>query len=355
MRWSENLNKKIIRIWVVIRKDIIDLLRSKTVVLSLSLPIVLSILFNITFSKLQITLGVYSPSNLPIWCQDWKDNEYIKVFPLFSKEEGYRLLNSGKLKAMLIFPSEFDRRLSLGKKTDVVVVIDNTAWMEASLVKTFLLEMWQFHSKNEELVNIIINPIHKYTLNPKQAILPIWILLTIFGSLMIISSSFMEEKEKKTLLALTLAGVTPLELVTAKVVVGMIMAVGGCCILLILNGGLDVERGKMFLLLIVNSWSWIMIGILVAIYSPSHITANTWNSLLMLVMVLPVALADSSYLMFAIARFLPSFYTVASLRELMLKELNFDKFLLYFLFIFGWGIIVGAIIDLKLKKLENLG
>lgn len=118
-------------------------------------------------------------------------------------------------------------------------------------------------------------------------LLPMWLtFMTIFIGVMLLAGLFIHEKENNTWAALRLTPITLGELISAKMVVGLLLSVASGALLILLNVGLD----NIFPLLVITlfgSLFALLIGLLISHFGKTMMQFMMWVRLALLPLMMP--------------------------------------------------------------------
>ncbi|NIO49318.1 MAG: ABC transporter permease [Candidatus Aminicenantes bacterium] len=151
------------RILPLTRKEALHVLRDpRSLYLAIVLPIVLLILFGyaITFDVRHVPVGIVDQDS-SFFSRDFisrvKGSEYLDLVYLSNSSAGLEsLLDSGKVKIILIIPNRFSRDLSQGKDTPLQLLIDGSDNNTAQIALGYISRIVQIFS-----VNIILEKLNK--------------------------------------------------------------------------------------------------------------------------------------------------------------------------------------------------
>jgi len=195
------------------------------------------------------------------------------------------------------------------------------------------------HIYSEGDFNMRIENLYRKSSCPLKEILPLWVLLTIMGGLVITTTSLIEERDKKTLNALLVSPVSIYEFVIGKGLLGVLLTFVSSLILMGLNGGLTGNIPNILFILLMGGVFFSIWGIFVAFISPSQSTANSINSLVFILLLVPLILSESSNFLWTVSRCLPSYYFADGISKSMESNCFFGDLYVNYLVLLG-GIIV---------------
>ncbi|OQA13329.1 MAG: hypothetical protein BWY64_03676 [bacterium ADurb.Bin363] len=106
-----------------------------------------------------------------------------------------------------------------------------------------------------------------------------------------------------------------------------------------LNGGLTGNIPNILFILLMGGVFFSIWGIFVAFISPSQSTANSINSLVFILLLVPLILSESSNFLWTLSRCLPSYYFADGISKSMESNCFFGDLYVNYLVLLG-GIIV---------------
>ncbi len=299
-------------IFAILLKDLIDITRSKAVWVSLATPVVLSLLFTCAFSYSDALPGIgYYDNGKSGFLDFLKKTGLFSIKLLKNQEEGPVSLNDRNCLLVIILPEYFDEDISKNSQPAVRILINEPALKGSEILLMELFELMRIYAKQPFPMQVKIEKIYK----PGRGgtlhyILPLWILLTIMGSLVITTSSLIEEKDRKTLDALLVSPASIYDFITGKALLGIILSFSSAFLLLGLNRSLTGNLPVLFSMLLLGGIFFSCWGIFVAFISPSQSTANSINSLAFICLMVPIVLSENSSLLRTLSGCLPSYYLV---------------------------------------------
>lgn len=341
----------LVRIAAVFFKDLTDAVKSRTLVIFLLTPLLLALFFAMTASHgpLAHPVGIWDADGSGLG--DLLLEHGVVVKKVTAAREAIRLVEEKKVAAAILVPSGIfnhgsrsirkPARLS-GRVSEVEpggarVMIVHSPSGEASLLVPSLREMIRDFAGFEALL-----PFKTLKVGEERAGggIGIWVVLASMAGLLVTSASLVEEKERRTMQALRVTPLAPLELVAGKCGVGTLLAAGsaGFIVLLLsafvpylaMGGEATREASQVFwfsqllkssgwllLFLLLSALFFSLLGVLVASCSPNQATASGLHSLLYFLFFLPLPLASISPFAFTVEKFLPSYYILSGLNRLV--------------------------------------
>lgn len=341
------------RVGALLAKDLHDALRSHTILFSVLVPVVLALCFSWIMEHRDLdrpTLAVSAPGTSEL-CGAVDALGMFRVQRVAQADEVRGLVRSGRAVVGLVLPAGFDRSLTQGQRPSLLVVAGPLAPERTALLVAKLTEMVRSQAGQEAPVELRLERLGEDS-RPWRAVLPTWVLFAVLGGLMIVSSSLVEEKETRTLPALL---VTPLgkgELLAGKWILGVVLTVLGAGSILVLNHAADHPLATAACLL-AGAACFSALGLLVGVLAPSQGSANSVISVLLVVFFLPPVLADSSRLLDAVARWLPSYYLMDGMNRALLLGAGLGALKLHLAVLLAGAALFATGAVLTLGRLED--
>ncbi|MBI2251270.1 MAG: ABC transporter permease, partial [Armatimonadetes bacterium] len=235
----------------------------------------------------------------------------------------------------------------------IQLILDNSSPKQAALVELSLNEIIRNFLGEKKPVNLEVQRLYKSSKDPRKILLPSWLLFAIISSFMIVSASFLEEKEKKTLQAILISPASLSEIILGKIFLGLFLTLISTFLILILNGGMSGNLLNLFLIILLGSFYFCIVGIFISLLASNQGASNTLGSLLYLLFFMPVVLADTSRAMFNIAKFLPSFYILDGLSKALILNFGIGALKFHYLFLFLASLLLLGGNFLILRRQEN--
>ncbi len=345
-------------IWAIIEKDFLDSIKNKTVFFALVFPVLLSMVFRIVLapgeiSKLNIGMFQTDASGFVEYLEK-ESMGAIKINPVEDFEQGQKMLSEGKIFAILSLPREFDQKLKNNESPEVEIWVDSNHFTKAAIIENMVNKLIYSYAGRNPTVEVVTRNIQGQNFNPARAMLPTWLLFTILGGYMVVASSIIEEREKKTLQAILVTPCKLSDILIGKGVLGFVLTFVSSLLILGLNSGFSGNLTGIILIILLGSVFFATFGVLIGLLMPGQTTANTFGSIIYMGMFLPVVLADANSKMRIIARILPSYYINFGVREAMFSSVSLADLLPHFLFLVVGSLLVFIVSIRILKTRENL-
>ena len=221
--------KKFSLAYYIFEKDFIESLKNKTVLFSILFPVILSFIFSIVLkpreiSRLNLAVIDSGPSKIVKILRTMANTRSeLKIFEQQKLETAKKQLRTGLVQAIMVFPPDFDKRIDEGKNAKIDFWVGESGLSSSQILKNELNKVIYYCSYKKTPPDFFrLKSLYGKEYSPIAAMLPTWILFTIIGGYMVVSSSIMEEKEKKTLDAILITPCRMSEIVTGKGLLGIV-------------------------------------------------------------------------------------------------------------------------------------
>ena len=271
-----------------------------------------------------------------------------------SWEELKNDVRNKKLDLAINIPANFDEELHCDSFPVLELCVDESSLAKSltarELVRTALRQM----VGQEVPADIRVTKINPSDSSGSMALafLPIWMVFTCLGALSVTSSTFAEELENKTMSAVLLAPVSWAEILGGKIASGFILA----SLSTILGAAVSCVVKTSFIPLIVliclGSLIFAIGGIILGAFVKSQSACGALNSLIYLILIMPVTMADYNALMQKIAYFLPTWYLYDGFSKLIFTSGTWANIMPDVVYLFIELTIFAAIGIVAIKKVR---
>ncbi|MCL5773471.1 MAG: ABC transporter permease [Firmicutes bacterium] len=347
--------KSLARILAIFKKDFLDCLRSRTVVFTLLTPIILSLMFSIVFSgtdTVNLKMAVFDRGKSGFY-DFLKGAPSLEVIKSQNEAELRALVLDGKAQAGVIIPYDFDLKIKGKEIPSCQYIEDDTALRQADAIRILLIEILHSYAGQNIPARMNVERAHKSKIDKKQEFVIVWTLFTIIGGLMIVTSSLIEEKEKKTLAAIRVTPAKFWEILTGKAGVGILLTLAGALLILLLNRTPLENLPAVFGVLIMGAVTFSLVGLLVGLLSPGHTVASSIGSILYILFFMPVVLSDASKSMKVLASILPSFYVLDGMNKAIFASAGAGSLIFHFIYMAVISIILFFACTVYISKAEQ--
>ncbi|HKO96831.1 MAG TPA: ABC transporter permease [Pyrinomonadaceae bacterium] len=309
----------------IARKDIVDAIRNRYILVALLTPISVAILFRVLLPGLgslnNITIVVHDP-NESRFVSELRASAQIKLIKAGSAEGVASEVEKSKAVGGLVMPASFDADIAAGKQPELSVYVNH---------KVSDIQQGAFRQLMEQKVLGLVKPVPArlvwidlakegakvpvaFSLN--QMLLPLLLLITFgMSGALVVPLLLVEEKEKRTLDFLLTSPASLSEIVTAKALTGVVYSLLIAGVLLAINHKLIGNWPLTILTVLTGLILIVAIGLLMGSLFQNTMQVNTWASLVLLVLMAPSFPAPGlSDTLATASRFIPTHYFVEALR-----------------------------------------
>ena len=310
----------------IARKDILDAIRNRYLLVALVTPLFLAILFRVLLPGLSgansLTVVVHDPADSRLVSQ-LRAAPQINLIKAGSADGVSMEVENSNAVAGLAIPTTFDADVAAGKQPELTVYVNNT---KSSIQQAILKQVL------EQQVLALVDPIParlswvdvgkeagaqpQAGFNLNQMLFPLLLLITFgMSGAFVVPLLLVEEKEKRTLDFLLTSPASLSDIVTGKALTGVVYSLLIAGVLLAINNKLIGNWPLTLLTLLSGLLLVVAIGLFMGSLFENTMQVNTWASLVLMVLLapsfpmpgLPVALETAS-------RFIPTYYFVEALK-----------------------------------------
>jgi ABC-type multidrug transport system permease subunit len=347
------------RLLAIVRKETREVLRDPIyLVLAVVVPIIVTTLLGLGF--------VLDVKNLPVAFYDedrsalsrdymysFTNSEYFRLVHVVESAAALdRLIASAEVRAAVVVPSDFSRRLLAGQPASVLVLVDGTfpsralvaSGYIAAIDAQFSTRLLQAHLARQGLVSASVVPVsvegrvwYNPSLETKNSIVPgLLVISLMFYPSLLAALVIVREKERGTVFNLYCSPVSRWEVVIGKAIPYIGLASLVYVLLFAMNiyvftvrfVGNPLVMTAAALLYITASVGF---GLVISVFCSTQVTAMLVTFLALMTpsmmfsgLITPISSMDPSAQ--AISRLIPASYFMAMVRGVYLKGLGFRDF-----------------------------
>lgn len=302
------------------RKDLEDVVRSHTLVLVLVGPVLLSVFFARSFTGEDVRLPALAVCDAGSsgLVQGLRSTDLFRLEEVSEWEACRRMVEEGRAAGALRIPEGFDRDLREDRFPRLDLLVDESARAQVAIVREGVRGALRRQADQEVPADVRVEKLNEFQGEVRQVLLPIWVVFTCLGGLMVTSSTLVEEMEKKTLAAVLLTPAGLGDILAGKVAAGFVLAFASSGLILALNAWGQGNVMAMAVLLALGALVASAGGTVLGLFARGQTAANAAASVLYLVLFVPVALADLSATMRAVSAWLPTWYLYDGINRALL-------------------------------------
>jgi len=365
----------------IVKKEFIELLRDKLALLLIFIAPVLVIFLEgyglvLDVKKIPLAFLDYDRSKLSReYVNSFVNSEYFKFYRLVSNyKEAEELIKKGKIRALIVIPSDFSRKLYKWQNVQVQILVDGTYPNRAQIVKGYVssinfkfnMKLLQIYAKTLEEkekfpIEVEMRAWYNPALESKNFIMP-GELVTIlcFYPILISCLAIVREKELGSIFNFYCSPAKSWEIVLGKAIPYIIVSFLTYLTLFFIT--VFVFKAKFignFIALSIGSFLYISctvgLGFLISSFTKTQITAMLLAFVLAVLpsylysgYLCPISSMDLSGQI--MSKFIPATYFLKIVRGIYLKGLGLGFYINNLFYLCLYGFIVYTLTILRFKK-----
>jgi ABC-2 type transport system permease protein len=327
---------------VIAWKDILDAIKNRYLLLSLLLPVGLSLMFQLIFGGVANTgtfrVAVFDPDGSRL-TENLRTTDVISLVRVGSLEELNREV-AGDAVGGIVIPPKFDADVDSGKKPELTVYLNvRKGGAELAVFRDIVYQQVWTISKEGAPVRMVWtqsaaqeSPTADSGIRKEGFRMDFYLLvmftvmsLTMTGSF-VVPLLLVEEKEKHTMEFLLVAPVTPAEIAAGKAVTGLVYALLSAGVLIVLNKGVSGSWPVTILAVVLGALFLVMVGLLMGTLLHTMMQINTWSTIIMMLLLAPswLSVLQPPAPIDTIIRLVPTFYLVEVLNQSLIGGVTFS-------------------------------
>jgi len=349
-----NIKESIKIIFLLVKKDLKESLKNRTAVMIIMLPLFASLMFSLVSSQqlvrnFELAVSGQESQELISFINNNFKNFKIEEYPTI--EAGKEATAAGNIDAALNYNPEME---NIEDRYQIYLDSRDT-------VNFFILR---------ENISQLLSSYHNLNNGPQfnfqaaadfkvsSSILPIWLTVTItMIGLMLISASLSEEKDNKTLAALLVTKANIYQVIAAKTLFALILALITSTLMGALNGVLAIGFKRLMLAVIIITAATLVfsgLGLIISLFTSSQSSARSISTVIYFPIIFPALVADVSPLTQKVAMFFPTHYLYQALDKVLVYQGENSNLSLELSFLFLFAIIFYLIILIYIRKADSI-
>lgn len=320
-------------VWAFLLKDIEDALRSHVIVFILIGPVLLSVFFSRFFGGGDVRHPVV------LICDDGQSAfvQALRTLDLFQLQEDKRweacleAVRLGRACGAVHISKNFDEELRLDSFPVLTLAVNEASLTQAAIFREGIRGALRQMAGQELPADVRVESVNGYSGDTRLAVLPIWLVFTCLGGLVLTASSLTEEMESKTLTAVLMSPARLSSVLLGKTLAGWAIALVSSLLVLYLNSDGQGNNLALVTLLLEGSALFALGGLVLGLFARSQAVSNAVAPLLYTVLFVPLALADISEGMRSFSSYLPTWYLYDGVSKALLNGLSLQ--------VLGWHIV----------------
>ena len=263
----QNTTQSVRRIAVFLGKEFLHGPRNFLFIMAIVVPLVLTFVIQLLFGSLftgQPRLGIVDEGDSRLVTAAEAENA-IRVNRYPAAAELRQAVAGGAVDLGLVLPPGFDDRVETGE----TVAVNAYLWGQSLLknrviLATTLAVLIRETAGQEAPVEIVTTPLGDLQSMPwEERLLPFLVLMAvILGGSMVPATSLVEEKQRRTLSAVTVTPLSIGELYAAKGLLGFLLSLLMGTVILVLNNAFGIHPGLLLLSLALGAVMAVTFGVL---------------------------------------------------------------------------------------------
>ncbi len=310
----------------IFKKDVVDSIRNRYLLIFISLPIVFSLifsgLFTTTGSKKKVVL-LYSPDNSQVMLGVLNAIPNIQVLEAASENDLQQTAQKKGAIGGLVLPEGYDTLFSEGKPIEITAYSNPKATLNDSVLFQQIVNQIELSSIKQPAtvhanrVDLDGSSTEKTGIALSQFLLIVALLFTlVMVGGMVVPLLLVDEKEKRTFEFLQATPTSPAEVMIAKSLTGLVYCFLVSLIILIANREHIQAVPECILATFLGAVFIVFLGLLLGLLFINSMQVNTWAGLVMAVLLLPsiAMVGNLPAFLDVFLRALPTYYFVDALR-----------------------------------------
>lgn len=289
------------RLLSMARKDVTLTLRESFFMFMIIMPVIMVLVLNMALGSMGTTaptIAVYGDSEIVSLLEE---EPSVKVFTLPSEQEVRDKVLQGEYDAGLIIT---------GSGRPTLVISGKSLLNERITIAATLVNAYRKSAGMQDVVTVNTNVIGTEEYSLQARIIPfMMIMATVIGGL-IISASLIEEREKKTLNAVLVTPITPLEVILAKSLFGLFLGLILGVIMLVLSNAFTGGIHLILFFLVLGTLFTVGLGLIAGVVMKDITDLVARMKLFNLVLLLPALVLFFPQVPQWIGKFFPTYYFI---------------------------------------------
>lgn len=259
------------RIWKVLRKDLAQGPRSSIFLWAIVLPFALTLILQVAFGSLfdpKPRLGIIDEGDSAVTAAI-EDMDGIELTLFDDVTELKAQVEANDLDAGLILPAGFDEQVRDGEKPTLQFFIGGESYASNRIILTVTaIDLIREIEGSDAPVTVDVVSFGDAGLPMSKRLIPVIVFYAlVMAGLFVPGSNLVEEKEQGTLMSLLVTPVKASEVLIAKWLLGVILAVVLAVASLALNGALGANWAEVLVVVVVAGALSSVLGILAGVYA----------------------------------------------------------------------------------------
>ena len=307
----------------IVRKDGIQAVRNRLVLLALLSGIIFSAVYYILPSTVEetFTLAVYGDPQLFGEISDLEE-EGIEVGFFSSEDEVKNAVGRGDYIVGIVYPEDFSSQLMSGQKPHIILYFKSDQPESVRTAVEYLMQLSIEYMVSGEEPLIIKEEILGEDLAGKHVPLreqsvPMYLLMALIMEMWTISTLIVEESAAGTLRAVLVTPASPSDIITAKGMVGISYSLSVAFAILILTWSLRGNLPLLFLGILLGGIMAVCLGLFLGSLTDNVVGSYIYVGVPMLVFLIPALLIFLPDVSLSAVKLIPTYYMANYLGQIL--------------------------------------
>ena len=314
----------------IARKDIVDAIRNRYLLVALLTPLLVAVLFRVILPGVNslntLTVVVHDPGNSRL-VSELRASPQIKLVEAGSADAVSTEVEKNNAAGGLALPANFDADVAAGKEPELTVYVNN----KKDSIKNDIEQATFKKMLEQQVLSLVKQPVPARLIwievgkeskskppggpNLNQMFLPLLLVMafTMTGAF-VVPLLLVEEKEKRTLDFLLTSPASLREIITGKALTGVIYSLLIAVMLLAINYKLVGNWPLTLLATLLGLLFVVATGLFMGSLFQNTMQVNTWATLVVFVLLAPSFPSLSSGALETGMRFIPTYYFVEAVK-----------------------------------------
>ncbi|MFO7816015.1 MAG: ABC transporter permease [Halanaerobiales bacterium] len=331
----------------VIKKDMKEFIRNKTIIIVILLPLLASLFFLII--------------------EDAGLNKNFNIGIVDEINSGFNNFVTSNIANISVY--NYDQvsvaETEIGEDIDGIIHIKDEKDFELYLNAANTNSYFFLQNQLEKIIDnyLGIEPQYELQVNSVNQIegklnfLPIWLTITItMIGVLIISGNLAEEKENKTMDAIYITPADNLLFLMGKILSGVILSTITALIMLFINGFYRQPFNNivmMILAIFLGSLVFNVIGLIIGAKSDSQSSARSIGTMIYFPLLFPTLIYNLSDFTEIIAKFFPTYYLFQIVNNLLSVNINYSMLWYNLSILMIFAVVLSAVLFYVFKRVYN--
>jgi ABC-2 type transport system permease protein len=239
-------------------------------IMAIVMPVILSLIVSLLFGNFlsdRSKLGIVDEGSSSL-VDRAAENKSLLVREYETAEELKQAVGRGAVDLGIVLPGEFDRLAAAGDPLEIQAYIwGESALKHRAVLGTTLLSLIREASGHDPPVEVVTSIVGETSVLPWQdRLLPFVVLMTmLIGGAIVPAMSLAEEREQRTLTAVTVTPTSLADVLTSKGLLGVLVSVAMALVTLTINGAFGGQPALLIVTLTLGASLASMFGLLLGV------------------------------------------------------------------------------------------